>query len=385
MAVFIVQSLIVSLFLLLVLSYMLYPVFLSLLKKSQSQNNFNVFPENSKIHLLIACYNEEAVIEKKIRNSFSLEAPRKLLVHVIVDESTDDTIKIALSLKEEFEHLFVYNKGYRKGKNDSLNYFFEVVQPDGNDVIFFTDANTFYNKDGFFPLWSELQNGAVVVGGSMKYVDQDSSSAKSEGIYWKYEEWIRRNEAKMGRVITMNGGNMAMIAKYFKPQELFVPNDFNIPLSLVSHHKSSFAYSSIGIEKAIMDVQEELDRKKRMANRQMNAIILRWAELSFISKVQVLLHKVIRWFALPIFIMISSLVVLLAFLVGPNILLWLVIGIWVMFLISHVWEKQFKYKLAIISLINYAFAVHFYGGLGAINALLGKRVSRWGKAQTNRQ
>lgn len=366
------------------ISYFIYPIVINFIK-DKSRDQIVEFPLNTVIHVLIPCYNEEAVIEAKIRNSMQICYPREFKVYVIVDESEDQTSSISNKLKLEFSNLIVMDKNYRKGKNDSINYFYDNIKPNFQDILFFTDANTFFQDDSFLKLWDELLNGAKVVGGSMMYVDQFSNSAKSEGMYWKYEEWIRINENKFGRTITMNGGNMAMISGYFERLPLFVPNDFDIPIRLVSHNKTAFAKDSIGIEKAIGDMVEELKRKERMANRQMNAIIYRWSEFSSITKLQIVFHKVIRWLAIPIFSFITIIGILLFHFWGYLIVFLLVILlVWACVIISIVLSKLFNGKISGFSTINYAFLVHLYAFKGVLKAFNGGRVISWEKATTNR-
>ncbi len=380
--VFILTALIIAL---LIVSYIVYPVFISFIKynrKSDKVLEFN--PNNAHIHVLLACYNEEEVIEDKIRNSFSINYPVPYTVYVIIDKSDDRTFEIATRLKNEFNELVIFNKGYRKGKNDSLNYFYDKVKVKEDDILLMTDANTFFEENSIMHLWDDLTSGAIAVGGSMSYSDKETASAESEGLYWRYEEWIRKNESSFGRNITMNGGNMAMLAKYYEEIPSFAPNDFYIPLSIVSEHKCTFNSKSIGKEKAILCKNEELNRKTRMANRQMSAIMFLWSRLSTITRLQVLFHKVVRWFSLVFCFIILILISLrdicnngigmLSYVVYIGSLLFCVILLY----------GIFTNKKGVLSTLNYAILVHYYAGKGALSALFGKKVSTWKKADSNR-
>src|SRR5690554_3766412 len=329
---------------LLFVSYIGYPVFISIVSFKNRKGEVYVQPD-STVHLIIPAYNEGNVIEDKIRNSYSIEYPCIFKVYVIIDKSSDDTFTKAMALISDYPDLVVIDKGYRKGKNDSLNYLIKMVKPKPYDVLFFTDANSFFQKDSFLELWKEFKAGAVVVGGSMMYIDMATGSSKSEGVYWRYEEWIRNNEGKMGRSIAMNGGNIAMIAGFYTELPLFVPNDFDIPISFVSDYRTAFCSSSVAIEKAILCKSEELRRKERMANRQMNAILLRWEKLSTTTKLQLFFHKIIRWLAFPIALVITLLsvfqslfnggmtILLLCFAVG-----WLCVMLFVT--LSSIWKGR---------------------------------------------
>lgn len=360
-------------------SYFLYPITISLLPKVSRENiEFNL--RDSTIYLIIPCYNEEGVIEKKIRNSFELKTELNFYVYVMIDQSIDKTYEVAKKLETEYKNLKVIDKGYRNGKNDSINKAFDLIKPNENDLLFLTDANTFYKPDVIDHLLAEISKGSVVVGGSMLYLDQNTKSAKAEGLYWKYEEWIRKNESKLGRLLTINGGIMMMVAKYFKNIPTYVPNDFETPLRIVSTHQTSFSEKAIGIEYAIQHEEEEMNRKKRMANRQMNAILYHWKKLSVITKIQVLFHKIIRWFGLQIFVLQLIISILLydvnylfKFINGFNIFILIII------LLSILLRKN-----NFFSTIYHAIAVHHFGFLGAFSSLFGTKVSVWSKAKSNR-
>lgn len=369
---------------LLVSSYFGYPLLIEFIKKS-NLSSVQEMSEDCRIHLLIPCFNEDAVIEEKIHNSFLIDYPRSFSVYVIIDKSDDKTFEKASQLQEIYPDLVVWNKGYRKGKNDSINFFYKKVRPNSKDIIFLTDANTFFEKDSFMHLWREFEAGAHVVGGSMHYVDKMTTSAKSEGVYWRYEEWIRENESKLGRCITMNGGNMAMLAVDFEELQAFVPNDFDIPLRLVSNYKTSFAKHSVGREVAILDSDEELARKRRMANRQMNAVLLRWGRLDVRTKIQLTLHKIVRWFALFIVFVIYLLQAVSFMTIGVSwigLLLFSLAGIVSLALIIEAVKPD---AIPGAGLIAYAVKVHFYSGIGAFQALVGRKVALWGGATTNRK
>jgi cellulose synthase/poly-beta-1,6-N-acetylglucosamine synthase-like glycosyltransferase len=369
----------------LLVSYLFYPVIISFLSRERIQkSNLEFDQQDSRIHVIVCCYNEGEVIEEKIRNCFAIDYPVPYSVYVVVDKSEDDTLIIAKRMREEFKNLYVFDKGYRNGKNDSLNYFYNNAIIGKNDVLFMSDANTFFEKEAFKFLWEDLASGSAAVGGSMVYIDQKSNSAKSEGIYWKYEEWIRNSESNFGRNISMNGGNMAMLAKCYKELPLFAPNDFFIPLSLVSKYKCTFNGKSEGVEKAILHKSEELNRKSRMANRQMSAILYLWNQMSLLTKIQVVFHKIIRWFALVIYFMLFLIALLRDFLIGSIDVFSGIIYFGALMICAVVIFGKLRFKSNILSTLNYAIMVHYFAAKGAIASLYGKKVSTWKKADSNR-
>ncbi len=76
-------------------TYFGYPVLIFLLAKMiQKPETYQTYKPS--VTLLIAAYNEETVIEDKIKNSLTIEYPKDLLqILVVTDGSRDRTPKIA--------------------------------------------------------------------------------------------------------------------------------------------------------------------------------------------------------------------------------------------------------------------------------------------------
>ena len=95
------------------------------------------------VTLLICAYNEEEVIEDKIKNCFELEYPsNKLKIIIASDGSEDRTNEIVKSIKEE--RLILIDYPERKGKMSIIN---STVPKLDSEIVVFSDANTIYQKD----------------------------------------------------------------------------------------------------------------------------------------------------------------------------------------------------------------------------------------------
>src|SRR5512136_2808103 len=95
------------------------------------------------VSLIIAAYNEQEVIEDKIRNSLALDyPPDKLEILIGSDGSTDRTVEITSSLVSDPRvriHAFP-----RRGKIWVLN---DLVNAARGDILVFSDANTICDSD----------------------------------------------------------------------------------------------------------------------------------------------------------------------------------------------------------------------------------------------
>ena len=103
--------------------YFGYPILLfliSIFKKNKIKISEDYFPS---VSLIIAAYNEEKVIEEKIKNSLNIDYPKnKFEIIIFSDSSTDRTDEIVKKYKKEGIKL-VRIEG-RKGKTICQN---EVV------------------------------------------------------------------------------------------------------------------------------------------------------------------------------------------------------------------------------------------------------------------
>ena len=108
--------------------------------------------------LVVAAYNEEGLIEEKIKNSLALTYPKHKLEFVfITDGSTDDTAQI-VSNYPQIRHL---HSDERKGKIAAVHRAMDTVT---TNVVVFTDANTFLNEEALLNIcrhYADEKVGAV--------------------------------------------------------------------------------------------------------------------------------------------------------------------------------------------------------------------------------
>ena len=91
-------------------TYVGFPIILVILVKfkARPRRKAKVYPS---VSLIIAAYNEEKVIEKKIKNSLSLDYPKdKLEIIVASDGSTDKTNNIVKKFSSYNVKLFISKK-----------------------------------------------------------------------------------------------------------------------------------------------------------------------------------------------------------------------------------------------------------------------------------
>jgi len=207
-------------------SYAGYPLVLLLMgifrgrKKEQSEHRY------PSVALIISAYNEERVIREKIKNSLKLNYPKdRLRIIVASDGSIDATNEIVREFEGRGVQLRAFEK--REGKSATLNRSVLGIE---EEIIIFSDANSFYQEDALEKLvrgFIDHHVGCVV--GRLIYIDNLSYVGRGEGIYWRYESYLNKLESRLGSVLVATGTIFAIRRELFRPVMQDVANDFQLP------------------------------------------------------------------------------------------------------------------------------------------------------------
>ena len=177
-------------------TYFGYPVLIFLLAKTiQKPETYQT--DKPSVTLLIAAYNEETVIEDKIKNSLAIEYPKDLLqILVVTDGSRDRTPEIA---KRYINYgIEILHEPERRGKMAAIN---RALPNARGEIVIFSDANNYYQADTILKLIQPFGNPRVGGVTGAKVIGQgDGSLGASEGLYWKYESFIKKQESRAGSV-----------------------------------------------------------------------------------------------------------------------------------------------------------------------------------------
>jgi poly-beta-1,6-N-acetyl-D-glucosamine synthase len=300
--IFILEIVLLLLCLVILNSFVIYPVIVYLIGKKRlvESNRENFQPT---VSVLIAAYNEEKVISERIKNLASQNYDlKKMEVFVGSDSSTDATNKILLDLKNDYPWLKVRLTEKRSGKAGIIN---DLLKETTGEILVFTDANTDFHRDALKNLVEDFVDESIGgVCGKLIFVDEDK--LRSDGVeeisYWKYETIIKQAEGKCGISLAANGGIFAIRRKLFKPVPTHkaVTDDLYISLSVVSNgYKFTYREDAIAQENTGKSLRAEYKRKVRFSATNFQTLIYfksllvnknRFLSYAFIS------HKVTRWF-----------------------------------------------------------------------------------------
>lgn len=209
------------------------------------------------VTLVVAAYNEELVIARRLENLRALDYPHdKLQIVVSSDASTDRTEEIALS----FPGVTVVSnpRGGKVAAQDRA-----VRQTDG-EIIAFTDANATWAPDALRRLvrpFADEQVGYVC--GRLQILAADGSNR--EGLYWRYELGVRGAESKLGSITGGNGSIYAVRRSDYVEVDPRFGHDLSLPYLFVQRGlRAVYEPSAIAFEKPTPTNETEYRRKVRM-------------------------------------------------------------------------------------------------------------------------
>ncbi len=123
-----------------------------------------------------------------------------------VDGSDDRTAEIVESFADRGVELSYDVR--RRGKTVAIN---RAVPRLKHDIVVFSDANNMYAPDALRELVKPFANPKVGgVTGSKMIVEDSDAHASADGLYWKYESFIKKNETRLGSCTGVAGEILAI-------------------------------------------------------------------------------------------------------------------------------------------------------------------------------
>jgi cellulose synthase/poly-beta-1,6-N-acetylglucosamine synthase-like glycosyltransferase len=254
------------------------------------------------VELVIGAYNEESVLREKIENCLALDYPREMLrITVASDASTDGTDAIVAEYAPRGVRLVIAPA--RRGKAANFR---EVVPHLDGDILVFSDAGSLYRADTLRRMVGHFADPEVgLVGGRIRYVNPDVTSvALGEGLYWRYEVFLRTAESAIGSAMVVSGAVYAIRRNLYRAVADHLPDDFMSPLNVLDQGKRVIYDPETEIlEKMATSAHAEMATKIRIVSRNFSALISMKHLMNPLRDplvaLQLLSHRLLRWFVLP--------------------------------------------------------------------------------------
>lgn len=180
------------------------------------------------VTVLLAVYNGEAFIARKLDNLLELDYPAGLLdILVISDGSTDGTDGIVETYADRKVQLLRVPHG---GKAAALS---EAMRHATGDLLLFADVRQMFDPQALRHLVANFADPSVGgVTGELRFVHDDRvGEAADIDVYWRYEIWARQRHSLIDSIFSTTGCIYALrrsLAEPIPPDTLV--DDAVIPL-----------------------------------------------------------------------------------------------------------------------------------------------------------
>src|SRR5919112_1973277 len=154
------------------------------------------------VSLVIAAYREEAVIAQKVANALALDWPRdRLEIIVAVDGAVDATAQRAREAGADV--VLELPRGGKMRAQDA------GVRAARGELLAFSDANSQWEPGALRALAGAFADpGVAYACGQVTFVNE--AGTNQEGVYWRYEMWLRERESALASITAGNGAIYAV-------------------------------------------------------------------------------------------------------------------------------------------------------------------------------
>ena len=341
---------------------------------------------NPAVTLIVAAYNEEEFIEKKIANTLSLDYPPELLnIIMVTDGSSDSTPELVA----KYPSIQLLHNQERKGKVDAMHRAMQFVK---TPIVIFSDANTLLNRESIRNIVRHYSDpGIGGVAGEKKIMQSQSEAAAGagEGLYWKYESFLKKLDYELYSVVGAAGELFSLRTELYEyPGPDVLLDDLIISLRICTKgYRFAYEPEAYAMETASASLKEEKKRKVRISAGAFQSMkimsgllnIFKYGVLSF----QYISHRVLRWTLCPLFlplVLITNIILVIYrqgafydYLLAAQLLFYL-LAFFGWLLSSTKTRVGFLYAPYYFLFINYSL----YGGF--VRYLKGRQSVLWEKA-----
>lgn len=357
------------------------------IKDKFASNKNNIASQDlPTVAFVVAAYNEEDYIREKVANTLALDYPKEQLDIVFVtDGSSDQTPDILRT----YEGIQVLHEGARKGKIHAMHRAMGFVKA---DIVIFSDANTELNPDALQQIVKHYQDpkvGAVAGEKRIKVLEKDAANGAGEGIYWRYESWLKKMDSAFYSVVGAAGELFSVrTSLYERVPENAILDDFMLSMRIAQKgYRVRYEPQAQAWETPSSSVKEEFKRKIRICAGGIQSIlwllpllnIFRFGWLSF----QYISHRVLRWTLTPI-ALVSIFFLNLWLAIQTLQFYQLILALQVVFYLAALlgwWLQTQKLKLKVLFVPYYFVVMNLSVFLGFWRFIKGRQSVVWEKAK----
>ena len=213
------------------------------------------------VTVIVAAHNEEAVLGRLTESLLAQDYPPELLEVVVAsDGSTDGTDALVEELAARAARVRLV-RAPRGGKVAAQNLAVATVE---SEVVAFADAGAVWQPDALRKLVRSLADPEVgYVAG--RVVFSEPGGTNREGLYWRYELWLRGRESAMGSITGGNGAIYAVRREDYVDVDPRFGHDLTFPYVMVQRgRRAVYDPDARAWDRPARDLEDEYGRKLRM-------------------------------------------------------------------------------------------------------------------------
>src|SRR5262245_9829455 len=259
------------------------------------------------VSIIIAARNEADKIRQKIDHTLALDYPaERLEILVASDASADGTDEIVNEYSGRGVHLV--RAPQRRGKEHAQGLAIAVAS---GEILVFTDAATLLERDALWRLIANFADPTVGAVSTEDVIVDAHGNPTAEGVYVKYEMWVRRLEGRFHSLVGLSGSCFAIRKELCSDWSPSLASDFMGALRAARRGYRSIADPlALGRFVALASTHAELRRKIRTFLRGITGLL---ANLDLLNPlrygrfaVRLASHQLLRFLA-P-FLLLASLI-----------------------------------------------------------------------------
>ncbi|MCK4806228.1 MAG: glycosyltransferase [Candidatus Aegiribacteria sp.] len=331
------------------------------------------------VSVLIAARNEEDVIASRIRNLLEQKYEGSIEILIGSDSSDDETDAIANTFRDQ--GVILYKSEKRIGKPLMIK---KLLELSNGEIIVFSDADTVFAPFAVRELVTPFSNPSVgcVDGSRRNSLDDDTC----ESIYWKYETAIKKMCSSFGAVLGATGAVFALRRDLFMPLSPRRSDDFELAvMTRIQGSSCVFNPNAIAAEPSPDDAKQYRRLVRIVSWMFISGILLMGKALkkrNVLLFMQLLVHKVLRWFS---GLLLASATVLAGFLADGRFYLILFILMCLFHAIAVAGWLLKRYMPSKLLVPYYFWLMSIAAIDGILRVLSGNPVETWEKKSKGRK
>ena len=139
-----------------------------------------------------------------------------------------------------------------------------AVRAARGEILAFSDANSVWEPGALRALAGAFADPAVAYAcGRVEFVNE--AGTNQEGLYWRYELWMRAQESALASITAGNGAIYAVRRSDYVEVDPIMGHDLSLPYRMVkAGRRSVYVADARATEKMVPSIEGEWRRKRRM-------------------------------------------------------------------------------------------------------------------------